>query len=91
MNDKTENTKYLIKSVSEEGEYFLCNGWERHKTFWCEKREFRQCLFNTVGQAKASLTKLLKSMDDYAQDKFSVYSFTEADGLKKLYDLPQAA
>ena len=91
MNIETGKTKYLIKCVSEEGEYFLCNGWKRHKTYWCEKHEFRKCLFNTAGQAKASLTKLLKVMDDYARDKFSVYSFTKESGLKRLYDLPQAA
>ena len=91
MNIETGKTKYLIKSVSEEGEYFLCNGWEKHKAFWCRKREFRKCLFNTIGQAKASLTKLLKVMDDYAQNEFSVYSYSEADGMRKVYDLPTAA
>lgn len=84
-----ENIKYLIKSVSEEGEYFLCNGWKKHKAFWCRKNEIWKCLFDTIGQAKASLTKLLKVIDDYAQDKFSVYSFTKEGGLKKLYDLPR--
>ena len=29
-------------------------------------------LFNTRGQAKASLTKLLKVMEDYRTDKFEI-------------------
>lgn len=79
----TNNTKYLIKSTSDEGEYFLCNGWNRNNTFWCEKHDIKKCLFNTIGQAKASLTKLLKIMDDYAQDKFTIYTYTEGQGLRE--------
>lgn len=84
MENKTSKAKYLIKSTSEEGEYFLCNGWERYKAFWCRKSEIWKCLFNTVGQAKASLTKLLKVMDEYKQDKFSVCSLTEENGLQEV-------
>ena len=52
--------KYTIKSTSQEGTYYLVNGWNKHKTFWVEEKDLKSnMLFNTTGQAKASLTKLL--------------------------------
>jgi hypothetical protein len=63
---------YVIKSVSEEGIYYLCNGWSKHKAFWVEYRKIDKAIFKTIGQAKSSLTKLLKVMDDYRNDYFSI-------------------
>lgn len=75
-------TKYTIKSTSEEGIYYLVNGWNKCKTFWFNEKsvmedpEFaKRFFFNKPSQAKASLTKLLKIMPDYADDKFEAVVF----------------
>lgn len=74
--------KYTIKSTSSEGVYYLVSGWNKAKTFWLnEKSVFedienaKRFFFNRPSQAKASLTKLLKIMPDYANDKFEVVEF----------------
>lgn len=74
--------KYTIKSTSNEGIYYLVNGWRKCNTFWfneksvLENTEFaKKYFFNTPSQAKASLTKLLKVMDEYATDKFELVEF----------------
>lgn len=71
--------KYTIKSTSQEGIYYLVNGWNKHKTFWVELKDLKNTmLFNTKGQAKASLTKLLKIMEDYKADDFEIVEFAVA-------------
>lgn len=36
--------KYTIKSVSDEGVYYLVNGWNKCKTFWfSEESVFERC------------------------------------------------
>lgn len=72
-------TKYTIKSTSDEGVYFLVNGWEKHYTFWISEEDIKKnpdkaysMFFTAPRFAKASLTKLLKIMDDYKTDKFEV-------------------
>ena len=74
--------KYTIKSTSPEGVYYLVNGWRKCKTFWFNDRsvmsdpEFaKRFFFNTPGQAKASLTKLLNIMPDYKNDQFEIVEF----------------
>lgn len=74
--------KYTIKATSEEGIYYLVNGWNKCKTFWFNEKSVMQDIefakkffFNKPSQAKASLTKLLKIMSDYANDKFEVVEF----------------
>lgn len=69
--------KYTIKSTSEEGVYYLCNGWNKHKTFWVKEDNIHKALFNTKGQAKASLTKLLKVMPEYLNDIFEIIEIGE--------------
>lgn len=71
--------KYTIKSTSSEGVYYLVNGWNKCKTFWFseksvmeDKENAKKHFFNSPAQAKASLTKLLKVMPDYADDKFEL-------------------
>lgn len=75
-------TKYTIKSTSDEGVYFLVNGWEKHHTFWISEEELnknpgkaKSIFFTAPRFAKASLTKLLKIMDEYKNDKFEIVSF----------------
>ena len=74
--------KYTIKSTSEEGIYYLVNGWNKCKTFWFNEKSVMQdtefaknFFFNKPSQAKASLTKLLKIMPYYANDRFEVVEF----------------
>lgn len=74
--------KYTIKATSYEGIYYLVNGWRKCNTFWFNEKsvmedpEFaKRFFFNKPAQAKASLTKLLKIMPDYAIDKFEIVEF----------------
>jgi hypothetical protein len=71
-----------MKSKSNEGIYYLVNGWNKCKTFWfneksvLENKEFaKRFFFNKPSQAKASLTKLLKVMTDYKSDDFELVEF----------------
>jgi hypothetical protein len=75
-------TKYTIKSTSNEGVYYLVNGWHKCKTFWFDEKSVmedsenaKKYFFNKPSQAKASLTKLLKIMNDYSTDLFEVVEF----------------
>lgn len=69
---------YTIESSSAEGIYYLVNGWYKYFAFWIRKKDFienearylHMITFKTKGSAKASLTKLLKIMPDYARDTF---------------------
>ena len=74
--------KYTIKSTSDKGVYYLVNGWNKCNTFWLTEKlvmanteKAKRFFFNKPSQAKASLTKLLKIMPDYANDKFEVVEF----------------
>lgn len=71
--------KYTIKSTSDDGIYYLVNGWEKHKTFWISEQQVqkgitqaREKFFSAPQFAKASLTKLLKIIPDYASDTFEL-------------------
>lgn len=67
------NKMYTIKSTSEEGVYYLVNHWDKHRTFWIEPQKIKKdMLFKRVQDAKRSLTKLLKIMEDYKNDDFEV-------------------
>lgn len=62
---------YTIKSVSNEGVYYLVNHAKDYKTYWVEKRDLKpKMLYDRAADAKASLTKLLKIMNEYKADKF---------------------
>ena len=64
---------YTVKSISDEGVYYLVNRWNMHQRFWVRKEELkRSMLFRRKQDAKASLTKLLKVMDDYKNDTFEI-------------------
>ena len=74
--------KYTIKSTSSEGIYYLVNGWYKCKTFWFSEKSVmenienaKRFFFNKPSKSKASLTKLLKIMPDYASDQFEVVEF----------------
>lgn len=68
--------KYTIKSISEEGEYYLVNGWRKHKAYWVDKKKLKpDMLFSSVKRAKISLSHLLKIMEEYQSDTFEVVEF----------------
>lgn len=74
---------YTIKSTSEEGIFYLVNGWNKYKSCWVseksvleDKKNRNKVFFNKPTQAKASLTKLLKVMPEYAADKFELIEVT---------------
>ena len=64
---------FTIKSTSNEGVYYLVNGWDKYKTFWIKPEKVKpNMLFSAPKFAKASLTKLLKIMPEYATDNFEL-------------------
>lgn len=67
---------FTIKSESDEGVYYLVNGWERHNAFWKRPDEYKDSMkFKREQDAKMSLSKLLKIMPDYATDTFTLIEF----------------
>lgn len=69
-------TKYTIQSTSEEGIYFLVNGWSKHRAIWVTKDKIKpSMLFSMPQYAQASLTRLLKVMPEYSTDSFAVAEF----------------
>lgn len=66
---------YAIKSVSEEGTYFLVKGWNKRKKFWTKTASLEENGFGTPGAAMRSFDCLLKVMPDYRTDKISIVRF----------------
>ena len=68
---------FTIKSTSQEGVYYLVNHWEQNKKFWVEPNKAKcEMLFNRASDAKRSLTKLLKIMEEYKNDTFELIELT---------------
>lgn len=64
---------YTIKSVSDDGIFYLVNGWRKKFSFWKKWISFQKDdFFKSEASAKASLTKLLKVMGDYVDDIFYI-------------------
>lgn len=75
--------KYTIRSTSEEGVYYLVNGWYKHWALWKKQEELTSdMLFKRIRDAKRSLTMLLKFMPDYATDQFEIVAFIPKPYLK---------
>ena len=74
---------YTVKSSSNEGDYYLINGWYKHFGFWLPVKaainavNIEKITFKTARSAKTSLTKLLKIMPDYSTDIFTVCKIYE--------------
>lgn len=62
---------YTIQSKSEDGTYYLVNGWDKHKAFWKPLSKYhKDMMFKRASDAKRSRTKLLKvMMGDYVDDE----------------------
>ena len=66
-------TMFTIRSVSDEGVYYLVNHWNRFKAFWVRPGKIKpEMLFKRPADAKRSLTRLLNVMGDYKTDKFEI-------------------
>ena len=64
---------FTIKSVSDDGTYYLVKDWQKQKTFWKLGSEIKtNDMYKSKSAAKGALTKLLKVMDEYRNDKFSL-------------------
>ena len=64
---------FTIKSESAEGTYYLVKNWEKNMTFWKTRAQLKASdLFKRPQDAKRSLTMLLKVMDEYATDTFTL-------------------
>lgn len=75
-----ENILYTIKSTSDDGVYYLVNGWNKHKKFWIEPQKVKkEMLFQRPVDAKRSLTKLLKIMTEYQTDKMELIDIKISD------------
>lgn len=61
---------FVIKSVSEEGIFYLCKNWNRQKMIWRKWVVLEKDVYKTEKGALCALTKLLKIMDEYKSDIF---------------------
>ncbi|MCR5238103.1 MAG: hypothetical protein K6E34_12980 [Lachnospiraceae bacterium] len=62
---------FTIKSISDEGTFYLNKNWEKNKSFWKYSSELKiEDMYKTASAAKSSLTKLLKVMGEYLADSF---------------------
>lgn len=64
---------YTVKCESWEGVYYLVPNWEKNKTFFVRDipTDPRK-LFKREQDAKRDVTMLLKVMDEYKSDKFTI-------------------
>lgn len=77
-----DDIRYTIKCTSKEGIFYLVNGWNKAKTFWFSEEtvsedieKAKEFFFKKPHHAKSSLTRLLKIMEDYKDDKFELVEF----------------
>lgn len=66
---------YMIKSESDEGRYYLVNGWNKYNTYWSNGFNPQRNGFKSKGLALRSLKHLLNIMPEYRDDKFSIVTF----------------
>jgi hypothetical protein len=71
----TTSNRYTIKSVSDEGTYYLVKDWRKNRALWVSKENMNrhpEWWFTSSGKAKQSLKSLLSVMDEYLSDTFTV-------------------
>jgi hypothetical protein len=92
--EKSKIIGYTIKSISNDGLYYLINGWYKYFGFWFRTKDIynnpenlNKITFKTAGSAKASLTKLLKIMPDYITDNFILCAIYENKTILGIEDL----
>ena len=69
----------LVESTSKDGIYYLANQSTlkhcSYKYYWSANNEDYHCQFKTLASAKCALTKLIKAMPDYKDDKIRFLDF----------------
>ena len=68
---------FTVKSVSDEGEFYLVKNWRKAKAIWKHREIQPEYMYKTESAAKGSLSKLLKVMDEYKTDKFFIVETDE--------------
>ena len=66
---------YTIKSISDEGTYYLVKDWRKNRELWVSQEKMNRhpdWWFTSEGKAKQSLKTLLNVMDEYLSDEFYV-------------------
>ena len=71
---------YAIKSESDDGIYYLVNGWRKHNAYWWSKLNPTKVMFKQKGTALRSLRQLLNTMPEYREDVFTLVEITESGG-----------
>ena len=62
---------FVIKSTSDEGIYYLVNGWNKHNSFWLRNISYKTA-FKRKQDAMRSLNRLLEIMPDYRSDRLEL-------------------
>ena len=73
---------YTIKSVSNEGTYYLVNGWKKHNAYWTPTLNPTRNKFKSKGLALRSLRILLNNMPEYRSDNLTLIKLTENGGIE---------
>ena len=78
--ERTKMKVYVVKSISNEGEYWLTRNWKTSKTFFTKDLTEKN-YFKNEGLAKIKLLKLMDAMgEEYLDDTFIVMEYdTERD------------
>lgn len=62
-----------IRSISQDGEFYLVSGWGKFKGFWVKQSELRpEMMFSAERYAKRSLDRLIQVMPEYKHDTFHI-------------------
>lgn len=71
---------FTIKSISNDGVYFMVRDWRKNKAIWVSVNKLKQeYLYKFANTCIKALEKLLNVMDEYATDKFVVVSITDGN------------
>ena len=71
---------YTVKSISNDGVYFMVRDWRKNKAIWVSVNKLKQeYLYKSAHTCIKALEKLLNVMDEYATDKFIVVSITDGN------------
>lgn len=57
-----------VKSVSQDGVFYLVNGWSKYGMWWHINPNDQRVLFKDMRSAKCSLTKVMKLEPDFMND-----------------------
>ena len=71
---------FTVKSISEEGTYYLVRDWRKNKAIWIKEEKLKQeHLYKSANTSIRALEKLLNAMEEYATDKFNIVCITDGN------------